>query len=143
MGLLSAVEVVGMVVLQVFVQLIFGREAFSAAGHRAWEVSSFCMALNVSLELSLVVEECRAEIASVFTARRDLSLDGDPVRAQMVVQLGHRVEFLRTLTADILLDFMMSLHVVVQVRYLGKGPAAIHLDANEGPFSCVQSSVVV
>lgn len=55
----------------------------------------------------------------------------------MMIQLGHRVELLRALTAYVLLDLVMSLHVVVQVGYLGKGPAAVHLDANEWPFARV------
>lgn len=141
--LLFSVELVAVTALEVLVQLILRRETFRASGHRAREVSAFCVPLNVSLELSLVVEERRTQITSVFAARGDLGFDRDPMRSQMMVELGHSVELLRTLAAYVLLDLMMSFHVVVQVGYLGKRPAAVHLNANEWPFACVQSSVVV
>jgi hypothetical protein len=99
--------------------------------------------LNVSLELRLVVEERRTKVAGVFTARRNLHLDGDAMRAEMVIELRHRVELLRALTAHILLDLVVRLHVVVEVGNLSKGPSAVHLDADERSLASVKSSVVV
>lgn len=61
----------------------------------------------------------------------------------MVVELRHSVEFLRALATNVLLDLVVGLHVVVQIGYLSKGPAAVHLDANKWSLACVQSSVVV
>lgn len=67
--------------LEVLVELIFGAEAFAAAGNRAWEESSFSVPLNVSFELRLIVEERRAQVARIFTARGDLRFDSDAVRS--------------------------------------------------------------
>lgn len=101
------------------------------------------MSLNVSLELRFIIEKSRTQVASIFTARCDLSLYRDSVRAEMVIQLCYRVKLLRTLTAHILLDLMVCLHVIIQVGDLSKGSAAIHLNAHKWTLAGVKSSVVV
>lgn len=95
------------------------------------------------LELRLVVEEAWTKIAGEVTARGDLSLDCDSMRPEVMVELRHRVELLRALTADVLLDFVVSLHVIVEVGDLSEGSTAVHLDADERTLASVQSSVVV
>lgn len=117
---LFPVKLVWMNVLKMLVQLIFRREAFVAAGRGAREVSALSMALNVSLKLSFIVKERRTQIASILAARRDLSLYRDPVRAEMMIELRHRVELFRTLAAHVLLNLVVRFHVVVQVSDLSE-----------------------
>lgn len=141
--LLLPVKLVRVLVLEMLVELILRREAFGAAGDGAREKSSLGVPLDVPLELSFVVEESRAEVAGELTARRDLRLHSDSMRPQVMIQLRDRVEFLRALTAHVLLNLMVSLHVIVQVGDLRKRPTAIHFDAYEWTFAGVESSVVV
>lgn len=87
------------------------------------------MSLNMSLELGFIVEESRTQVAGVVAARCNLRLYRDAVRTEMVVQLGHCMKLLRTLTAHILLNLVMRLHVIVEIRDLSERSTAIHLDA--------------
>lgn len=101
------------------------------------------MSLNVSLQLSFVVEERWTHVACVVASRCNLSFDCDSVCSEMMIKLRDCVKLLRALTAHVLLDFMMCLHVIVEIGNLSKGSTAIHLDANERPLARVKSSVVV
>lgn len=117
---LFPMKLVWMDVLKMLVQLIFRREALVAAGRGAREVSAFSMTLNVPLKLSFIVKERRTQIARILAARRDLSFYRDSVRAEMMIELRHRVELLRTLAAHVLLNLVVRFHVVVQVSDLGE-----------------------
>ena len=61
----------------------------------------------------------------------------------MGIQLADLGEFQGTLVAHVLLHLVVGLHVVIEVRHLGKRSAAVILDADKGPFSSVQSTVIV
>lgn len=132
-----------MLMLEMLVELVLGREALAAAMNRAREESPLGVSLNVSLELRLVVEERRTEIAGVLAARSNLHLDRDAMCAEVVVELRHRVKLSRTLTAHVLLDLVVRLHVIVEVGNLSKGSSAVVLDAHKRPLAGVESSVVV
>lgn len=136
-------KLVRVLILQMFVQLILRRESFGAAGRCAREESPFSVSLNMSFELSFVVEERRTQSASVFASWSNLRLDRDSVRAEMVIQLRHRVVFLWTLATDILLDLVVSLHVVVEIGNLCKRTTAVVFDAYERTFSCMETTMIV
>jgi hypothetical protein len=134
---------VWVLMLKMLVELVLRRESFATAVNRTREESPLSVSLNVSLELRFIVEESRAEVASVLAARCNLHLDRDAMRAKMVIELRHRMELLRALTAHVLLDLVVRLHVVVEVRDLSKGSAAVHLDADEWSLAGMESSVIV
>lgn len=138
-----AMKLVWMLTLQMFVQLVLRRQRLSASGDCAREEPAFGVPLDVSLELTLVVEERRTQSARVFTPRRDLGLYRDPVSSKVVVELRDRVVLLWTLTAYVLLDLVVSFHVIVEIRDLSEGSPAVVLDADEGTLAGVETTVVV
>lgn len=140
---LLSVVFVWVLMLKMLVELVLRRESLATAVNRTREESPLSVSLNVSLELRFIVEESRAEVASVLAARCNLHLDRDAMRAKMVIELRHRMELLRALTAHVLLDLVVRLHVIVEVRDLSKGSAAVHLDADEWSLAGMESSVIV
>ena len=138
-----SMTIIWVLILQVFIELILRREAFGATRDAAWEKSPLSMSLNVSLQLCLVIEESRTEITGEFTTRCNLRFYCDSMSAKMVVELRYCVEFLRTLTADILLDFVVGFHMIVEIGNLSEGTTAIRFYADKWAFARVESSVVV
>lgn len=65
------------------------------------------------------------------------------VHEQVLIERRDLREFLRALRADVLLDLVVRLHVIVEVGDLREGATARRLDADERPFAGVQSPVVV
>jgi hypothetical protein len=100
--------------------LILGGEAFVTSYYRASDYTTFDMLLNVSFKLWLIKERCRTHVACVFTSRCHLRLNHNAVRGQMMIQLRYRMKFAWTLSADILLNFMMCLHMIIQISHLGE-----------------------
>lgn len=129
--------------LQVLVELIFRWVLVQAADERTWEALSFSVPMDVSLQLELIVEECWTQAARVLPTGCDFSFDRDSVSAQVMVELCYRVKLFWALTANVLLDLVMCLHVIVEVGNLSEGTTAVWLDANEWSLACVQSPVIV
>lgn len=92
--------------------------------------------LQVLLQLALVLE-CSVRAVGAGEQRQPR------VRAEVHVQLTDLGEQQGTLVAGVLLHLVMRLHVVVEVRNLGKGPATVVLDADKGALARVQAPVVV
>lgn len=86
------------------------------------------------LQLTLLFEHCSR------TMWTDQALG---VCGQMSIQLTDLCESRGTLIADILLHLVMTLHVVIQVGYLGKRPPTVILNADERTFARMQAAVVV
>lgn len=114
---------------------------------------------HVLLQLRLLLER-------LLRALRTVEVREAAVEQQMLVERRDLGEATRTLVAHVLLDLVVGLHVVVEVRHLlgvaggfeiesvqctnsthatnlGKRSAALRFDADERPFAGVQSSMVV
>lgn len=97
----------------------------------------------MTFELRFIVEEAWAEVASKISSWGNLRLDGDAMRAKMMIELSHCVELLRALTTNVLLDLMVGFHMIVEVGNLSERSAAVHFDADEWSLARVKSSVIV
>lgn len=75
---------------------------------------------KVSFKLNLIVKECWTNVAAEISAWRNLSFHLNSMRAQMLIQLRDRMKFLRTMTAHVLLNFMVRLHVTVEICHLSE-----------------------
>lgn len=61
----------------------------------------------------------------------------------MMIELSYCVKVLRALTANVLLNLMMSLHMIVEIGNLSKRSSTIHFDADKRTFASMKSSVII
>lgn len=118
--LLLSVTLVRMLILKVFIQLVLRRKSFRATRNITREVSALIMSLHVPFQLRFIIEKRWAQATGVVTSWCNLRFDSNSMSAEVVIELCDCVKLFRALTADILLNLMMCLHVIVEIRNLGK-----------------------
>lgn len=103
---------------------------------RAFKGKGQTMRFHVSVQLRLLFK-------GFFRTARTIVPGYAGVCLQMLIERRDLRKFLRALIATVLLNFMVGLHMIIEICNLSKRTTAFRFDAYERSFTRVQTTMII